>query len=144
IVAAFMPCERIIARIIVLHMSAQFMHAGAQSIIWVEKTVNACSQAEQASIQACITDMSIETMPGIEAMSFDMASIIMESISRSFLIRSAASAVMVRTLLRPALRVTGWRARSGSIHTRVTRSDQIATRTERGRTLVGMPETTSS
>ncbi|GAA1987432.1 hypothetical protein GCM10009777_22210 [Microbacterium pumilum] len=33
IVAAFMPCIRIMARIIVLHMSAQFMHAGAQSII---------------------------------------------------------------------------------------------------------------
>jgi len=92
IVAAFMPCDRIIARIIVLHMSAQFMHAGAQSIIWVEHTVHACSQAEQASIQACITDMSIETMPGIDAMSFDMASIIMESISRSFLWWSAARA----------------------------------------------------
>lgn len=31
--AGVMPCMRIIARIIVLHMSAQFMHDGAQSII---------------------------------------------------------------------------------------------------------------
>ncbi|GAA1948926.1 hypothetical protein GCM10009776_08730 [Microbacterium deminutum] len=79
------PCIRIMVRIIVLHISAQFMHAGAQSIICVEHTVHACSQAEQASIQACITDMSIESIPGIDIMSFDMASIIMESISRSFL-----------------------------------------------------------
>src|SRR4051794_40700864 len=94
IVVAFMPCERIIARIIVLHMSAQFMHAGPHDIIWTEHTVHACSHAEQASIQACITDMSIWTMPSIDVMSFDIASIIMESITRSFLIRSAASAVL--------------------------------------------------
>ncbi|MFK4835062.1 hypothetical protein ACI3KY_04965 [Microbacterium sp. ZW T2_14] len=72
---------RSIDRIIVLHMSAQFMHAGAHDIICVEHTVHACSQAEQASIQACITDMSMVSMPGIDIMSFDMASIIMESIA---------------------------------------------------------------
>ncbi|MFD0791273.1 hypothetical protein ACFQ0P_12755 [Microbacterium insulae] len=70
---------RIIARIIVLHMSAQFMHAGAHDIICVEHTVHACSHAEQASIQACSTAMSIVSMPGIDIMSFDMASIIMAS-----------------------------------------------------------------
>ena len=75
-VAGFMPCIRIMARIIVLHMSAQFMHAGAHDIICVEHTVHACSQAEQASIQACMTDMSIACMPGIDIMSFDMAPII--------------------------------------------------------------------
>jgi len=79
--AADMPCIRIMDRIIVLHMSAQFMHAGAHDIICVEHTVHACSQAEQASIQACITDMSMVSMPGIDIMSLDMASIIMESIA---------------------------------------------------------------
>ena len=79
--AGVMPCMRMSDRIIVLHMSAQFMHAGAHDIICVEHTVHACSQAEQASIHACITDMSIASMPGIDIMSFDMASIIMESIS---------------------------------------------------------------
>ncbi|MDT0184097.1 hypothetical protein Q9S36_28285 [Microbacterium sp. ARD31] len=80
--AGVMPCIRIMERIIVLHMSAQFMHAGAHDIICVEQTVHACSQAEQASIQACITAMSIVSMPGIDIMSFDMASIIMVSIAR--------------------------------------------------------------
>jgi hypothetical protein len=79
--AGVMPCGRIMARIIVLHMSAQFMHAGAHDIICVEQTVHACSQAEQASIQACITDMSIACMPGIDIMSFDMAPIIIWSIA---------------------------------------------------------------
>lgn len=79
--AGVMPCIRIIARIVVLHMSAQFMHAVAHDIICVEQTTHACSQAEQASIQACIADMSIVCMPGI-FMSFDMASIIMASIAR--------------------------------------------------------------
>lgn len=78
--AGVIPCMRIMARIIVLHMSAQFMHAGAHDIICVEHTVHACSQAEQASIQACSTAMSIVSMPGIDIMSFDMASIIMASI----------------------------------------------------------------
>ncbi|WP_460796622.1 hypothetical protein [Microbacterium sp. GXF0217] len=68
-------------RIIVLHMSAQFMQAGAQSIICTEQTVQACSHAEHASMHACITDMSIMSMPGIDIMSFDMAPIIIESIS---------------------------------------------------------------
>ena len=79
--AGVMPCIRIIARIIVLHMSAQFMHAGAQSIIWVEHTVHACSQAEQASIHACMTDMSMVFMPGIAMPSLDIMSIIIESTS---------------------------------------------------------------
>ncbi|GAA2993330.1 hypothetical protein GCM10010460_32770 [Microbacterium terrae] len=80
--AGVIPCMRIIERIIVLHMSAQFMHAGAHDIICVEHTVHACSQAEQASIQACRTDMSIMSMPGIDIMSFDIMSIIIESIVR--------------------------------------------------------------
>lgn len=77
--AGVIPCMRSIARIIVLHMSAQFMHAGAHDIICVEHTVHACSHAEQASIHACSTVMSIVSMPGIDIMSFDMASIIMAS-----------------------------------------------------------------
>src|SRR6476619_4044682 len=83
--AGVVPCIRIMARIIVLHMSAQFMHAGPHDIICVEHTVHACSQAEQASIQACMSCMACASMPGIDIMSLDMASIIMESISRSFL-----------------------------------------------------------
>ena len=67
--AGVIPCMRIIARIIVLHMSAQFMHAGAQSIIYVEHTVQACSQAAHASMQACIIVMSIVGMPCIDIMS---------------------------------------------------------------------------
>jgi len=89
-VAGVIPCIRSIARIIVLHMSAQFMHAGAHDIIWVEHTVHACSHAEQASIQACSRDMSIVSMPGIDIMSFDMASIIMASISRTSLPSSSS------------------------------------------------------
>jgi hydroxypyruvate isomerase len=89
--AGVMPCGRIMARIMVLHMSAQFMHAGAHDIICVEHTVHACSQAEQASIHACMTFMSIMSMPGIDIMSFDMASIIIESISRSSLSSATAS-----------------------------------------------------
>lgn len=80
--AGVMPCIRIIERIIVLHMSAQFMHAVAHDIICVEHTVHACSQAEQASIQACMTAMSMLFMPGIDIMSFDMAPIIIASIRR--------------------------------------------------------------
>ncbi|WP_248147646.1 hypothetical protein [Microbacterium aoyamense] len=72
---------RSIERIIVLHMSAQFMQAGAQSMPCVEQIVHACSQAEQASIHACMTAMSIFSMPGIDA--FDIAPIIIESISPS-------------------------------------------------------------
>jgi hypothetical protein len=91
--AGVMPCIRIIERIMVLHMSAQFMHAGAQSIIWVEHTVHACSQAEQASIQACMTDMSMVFMPGIDIASFDIMSIIIESTSAPLaLVRAARAA----------------------------------------------------
>ena len=82
---------RSIARIIVLHMSAQFMHAGAQSIICVEHTVHACSQAEQASIQACMSDMSMVLMPAID-MSLDIMSIIIESTSHSSGLFAAARA----------------------------------------------------
>jgi len=76
---------RIIARIIVLHMSAQFMHAGAQSIIcpsiiWTEHTVHACSHAAHASMHVCIMAMSISGMPSIDIMSAVMASLIMASI----------------------------------------------------------------
>jgi hypothetical protein len=104
--AGVIPCMRIIERIIVLHMSAQFMQAGPHDIICVEHTVHACSQAEQASIQACITDMSIMSIPGIDIMSFDMAFIIIESIGRSFRFGDG-SAPLVRTLLREAAGVTG-------------------------------------
>jgi hypothetical protein len=91
--AGVMPCIRIIERIMVLHMSAQFMHAGAQSIIWVEHTVHACSQAEQASIQACMTDMSMVFMPGIDIASLDIMSIIIESTSAPLaLVRAARAA----------------------------------------------------
>ena len=88
--AGVIPCIRIMARIMVLHMSAQFMHAGAQSSICVEHTTHACSHAAHASMQACITDMSIAGMPSIDFMSFDIASIIMESIRPSSLGRLAA------------------------------------------------------
>ena len=84
IVAMSMPCMRIMARIIVLHMSAVFMHAAEHDIICVEHTVQACSQAEQASIHACMSDMSIVSMPGIIFMSLDIMSIIIESIANLF------------------------------------------------------------
>ncbi|MEU4015004.1 hypothetical protein AB0E56_07000 [Microbacterium sp. NPDC028030] len=82
--AGVIPCIRIIERIIVLHMSAQFMHAGEQSIICVEHTVQACSHAAHASMHACMTDMSIICMSGIDSMLFDMAPIIIESIAHRF------------------------------------------------------------
>lgn len=80
IAVGVMPCMRIMVRIIVLHMSAQFMHAGAHDIICVEQIVHACSHAEQASIHACIIDMSMLSIPGIDIMSFDIMSIIIASI----------------------------------------------------------------
>ena len=49
ITGAVMPCIRIIERIMVPHMSAQFMHATLQSIICVEQTVQACSHAAHAA-----------------------------------------------------------------------------------------------
>ncbi|MDR2322431.1 MAG: hypothetical protein LBE60_12375 [Microbacterium sp.] len=83
ITAGVIPCGRIMARIMVLHMSAQFMQAGEQSIICVAHTVQACSQAEQASMHACMSAMSIACIPGIMSMLF-IESIIIASISRSF------------------------------------------------------------
>jgi hypothetical protein len=82
-----MPAMRIIDRIIVLHMSAQFMHMGAHDIIWpsivcTEQTVHACSQAEQASIQACMRSMSMPAIVSIDIMSLDIWSIIIASIPR--------------------------------------------------------------
>ncbi|CAD5141369.1 protein of unknown function [Microbacterium sp. Nx66] len=68
-------------------MSAQFMQAGAQSISWVAHTVQACSQAAQASMQACSTDMSIIAMSGIDSMFLDMAPIIIASIAHRSLRR---------------------------------------------------------
>lgn len=82
--AASMPCIRIIERIIVPAMSAQFMQVTEQSIICVEHTVHACSQAEHASIHACMIDMSIIAMSGIDIMLFDIAPIIIESIAHHF------------------------------------------------------------
>jgi hypothetical protein len=84
ITAGVAPCIRIKERIMVLHMSAQFMHAGAQSIICVEQTVHACSQAEHASMHACMTAMSIACMPGMAFMSADIAPIIIESTAHRF------------------------------------------------------------
>ena len=81
ITGGVMPCMRSIVRIMVPHMSAQFMHEVAQSISCVEQTVQACSQAAQASMHACIIAMSIAAMPSIIIMSSDMAFIIMESIT---------------------------------------------------------------
>lgn len=84
ITAGVIPCMRIIERIIVLHMSAQFMQAGEQSIICVEQIVQACSHAEHASMHACMSDMSIISMPGIMSMLF-IESIIIASIASSFI-----------------------------------------------------------
>jgi len=95
-VAGVMPCIRSIDRIMVLHMSAQFMHAGPQSIIWVEQTVHACSHAEHASIHACITAMSIIAM-SVDSMFFDMAPIIIESIAHRFPSSAAAGLSAGRT-----------------------------------------------
>ncbi len=85
ITGAVMPDIRIMARIIVLHMSAQFEQAGAQSmgrpsIIWAEHTVHACSHAAHASMHACISAMSRSGMPSIDIISGVMASRIMASI----------------------------------------------------------------
>ncbi|HEY5842884.1 MAG TPA: hypothetical protein VIU87_15745 [Mycobacterium sp.] len=77
--------------IIVLHIAAQFMHAGAHEVISIEHTMDACSQAEQASIQASMTDMSTVLMPAL-AMSFDIMSIIIEFTSHSFEFSPAANA----------------------------------------------------
>lgn len=84
IAAGVIPSMRSIERIMVWHMSAQFMHAGEQSIICVEHTVHACSQAEHASMQACMTAISIFAMSGIDIIFADIAPIIIESISHRF------------------------------------------------------------
>jgi hypothetical protein len=89
--AGVMPCIRIIDRIMVPAMSAQFMHAGAQSISCVEHTVHACSHAEHASMHACITDMSMLAMSGIDIMFERMAPIIIESMFHRFLRRPQPS-----------------------------------------------------
>lgn len=78
--AGVIPGIRSMERIIVPHMSAQLMHVVAHDIIWVAHTVHACSHAAQASRQACTSAMSIVSVPGIDIMSFDMASFIMASI----------------------------------------------------------------
>ncbi|WP_460773376.1 hypothetical protein [Microbacterium sp. GXF7504] len=77
------PCIRSIARIIMLHMSAQFMHAGAHDMSSVAHTVHACSHAAHASMHACITAMSTAGAPRMVIWS-DIASIIIESIARPF------------------------------------------------------------
>jgi hypothetical protein len=46
--------------------------------------VHACSKAEQASIHACMSDMSMVLIPGIDMPSFDIMSIIIESTFHSF------------------------------------------------------------
>jgi hypothetical protein len=82
ITGAVMPCIRIMVRITVPHMSAQFMHETLQSIICVEQTVHACSHAAHASMHACNTDMSIISMPE-DFISAAIASIIIESMART-------------------------------------------------------------
>jgi methionine-rich copper-binding protein CopC len=83
--AMSMPIGRIMARIIVLHMSAQFMHMVAHDIIMPssmpcpEHTVHACSHAEQASMHACMTAMSMLSMPAIGIMPLDIMPIIIAS-----------------------------------------------------------------
>lgn len=101
IAVGVMPCMRIMVRIIVLHMSAQFMHAGAHDIICVEQIVHACSHAEQASIHACIIDMSMLSIPGIDIMSFDIMSIIIASIPHSVSVsrRSAGRVARLAAML---------------------------------------------
>ncbi|WP_295014818.1 hypothetical protein, partial [uncultured Microbacterium sp.] len=102
--AGVIPCIRSIVRIMVLHMSAQFMHDGAQSIICVEQIVQACSQAEHASMQACMSDMSIvmssAIMPFIE-------SIIIESIRGSFVPRTAGEGPSDASVIRRTASVDG-------------------------------------
>jgi hypothetical protein len=80
IAAGVIPCIRSIARIVVWHMSAQFMHAVLHDISCVAHTVHACSHAEHASRHACTTVMSSAAMPGIDMPSADIASFIMASI----------------------------------------------------------------
>lgn len=89
ITAGIIPCIRSIALIIVLHMSAQFMQAAEQSIICVAQTAHACSQAEHASKAACSSAMSVIAMSGMESMSFDILSTIIESMSHSSSSRAA-------------------------------------------------------
>lgn len=102
--AGVMPCIRIIERIIVLHMSAQFMHATEHDIICVEHIVQACSQAAQASIAACIIRMSIASMPGIIIMSADIASIIIASIAHLSRSRCQTGSVPATSHARAGLR----------------------------------------
>lgn len=69
-VSMSIPAGRIIIRIMVLHMSAQFIHVAMQAAVLGRpceahisaQVVQACSQAEHASIHSCIMAMS---MPGI-------------------------------------------------------------------------------
>lgn len=66
-VGIFMPVGRIIIRIMVLHMSAQFMHVAMHLAVPVMPSaahmsahvVQACSHAAHASIHSCIVAMSM-------------------------------------------------------------------------------------
>lgn len=92
---ASIPIGRIRARIIVLHMSAQFMHIAEHDIIESSicmsfigadaQIVHACSQAEQASIHACMTAMSMASIGPLPPSPgpFDIMPIIIESTSHS-------------------------------------------------------------
>ena len=56
--------------------------------------MHACSQAEQASIHACITAMSMFSMPFIGIMPFDIMPIIIESMfAPSFVAESGRPAL---------------------------------------------------
>jgi hypothetical protein len=107
-----MPCIRSMQFIIVLHIAAQFMHAGAHGVISMEHTMDACSHAEQASRQASMTDMSVVLMPAL-AMSLDIMSIIIEFTAHSFEFSQQRLLPPVRTLLSAARRVTGSPASMG-------------------------------
>jgi hypothetical protein len=73
------PVGRIIIRMVVLHMSAQFMHMLMHLTMPPDMPasahiVHACSHAAHASMHSCITDMSISA--GMPAISLDMLCII--------------------------------------------------------------------
>jgi hypothetical protein len=86
-----MPCIRSMQFIIVLHIAAQFMQAGAHGVISMEHTMDACSHAEQASRQASRTDISVVLMPAL-AMSLDIMSIIIEFTAQLLRILATAAA----------------------------------------------------
>lgn len=104
--AGVIPSMRSMLRIMVLHMSAQFMQAEAQSIPCVAQITHACSHAEQASMHACMAVMSIASMPGIDEV--DIAPIIIASITHTLPSEFRGPAArLIGTLLLASRPVTG-------------------------------------